>query len=318
MIASFRPDRYVNPYTDFGFKMLFGTEINKELLISFINSLLHGQEVIKDLTYLNTEHLGTSEVDRRAIFDVYCENENGEKILVEMQRGEQQFFKDRSLYYATFPIREQGQKGEWNYRLKAVYVIGILNFVFDDNHDDYYHHEVRLMDSRTKEVFYDKQTFIYLEMPKFNKTEDQLETLFDKWLYVLKNLSRLLERPAALQDRVFNRLFETAEIAKFTKKQIDDYEDSLKVYRDWKNTIDTAHLKGRTEGETIGIEKGEAIGLQKGEAIGLQKGEAIGIKKGETIGQKKIVLQMLNNGITKEQICQFTGLTVEEIESCIQ
>ena len=326
MIASFRPDRYVNPYTDFGFKMLFGTEINKELLISFINSLLHGQEVIKDLTYLNTEHLGTSEVDRRAIFDVYCENENGEKILVEMQRGEQQFFKDRSLYYATFPIREQGQKGEWNYRLKAVYVIGILNFVFDDNHDDYYHHEVRLMDSRTKEVFYDKLTFIYLEMPKFNKTEDQLETLFDKWLYVLKNLSRLLERPAALQDRVFNRLFETAEIAKFTKKQIDDYEDSLKVYRDWKNTIDTAHLKGRTEGETIGIEKGEAIGLQKGEAIGLQKGEAIGlqkgeaigIKKGETIGQKKIVLQMLNNGITKEQICQFTGLTVEEIESCIQ
>ena len=106
-------DRYVNPYTDFGFKKLFGTEMNKDLLISFINSLLSGKEVVKDLTYLNTEHLGTSEADRKAVFDVYCENENGEKILVEMQRGEQQFFKDRSLYYATFPIREQGQKGEW-------------------------------------------------------------------------------------------------------------------------------------------------------------------------------------------------------------
>ena len=101
-------DRYVNPYTDFGFKKLFGTEMNKDLLISFINSLLSGKEVVKDLTYLNTEHLGTSEADRKAVFDVYCENENGEKILVEMQRGEQQFFKDRSLYYATFPIREQG------------------------------------------------------------------------------------------------------------------------------------------------------------------------------------------------------------------
>ena len=124
-------DRYINPYTDFGFKMLFGTEMNKELLISFINSLLSGKEVIRDLTYLNTEHLGTSEADRRAVFDVYCENERGEKILIEMQRGEQQFFKDRSLYYATFPIREQGEKGEWDYRLKAVYVIGILNFKFD-------------------------------------------------------------------------------------------------------------------------------------------------------------------------------------------
>ena len=112
-MTNFQPDRYVNPYTDFGFKMLFGTEVNKDLLISFINSLLSGTEVIKDLTYLNTEHLGIREIDRRAIFDVYCENEKGEKILVEMQRGEQQFFKDRSLYYSTFPIREQGQKGDW-------------------------------------------------------------------------------------------------------------------------------------------------------------------------------------------------------------
>ena len=305
MTTVFRPDRYVNPYTDFGFKMLFGTEVNKELLISFVNSLLQGKEVIKDLTYLNTEHLGTSEIDRRAIFDVYCENEKGEKILVEMQRGEQQFFKDRSLYYATFPIREQGQKGEWNYKLKAVYVIGVLNFVFDDSHDDYYHHEVKLMDSRTKEVFYDKLTFVYLEMPKFNKTEDELVTLFDKWLFVLRNLSRLLERPSALQDRIFNRLFETAEISKFTQEQYVAYEDSLKAYRDWKNTIDTAHDKGKAEGRV----EGEAIGMQKGEAIGMQKGEAI--------AQKKMVQQMLKNGMTQEQISQFTGLSPDRLKELI-
>ena len=167
-------DKYVNPYTDFGFKKLFGTEINKDLLISFINSLLHGREVVKDLTYLNTEHLGICETDRKAVFDVYCENEKGEKILVEMQRGIQQYFKDRSLYYATFPIREQGQKGEWDYQLKAVYIIGILNFTFDKDNDNYFHHEVQLLDNKTKEVFYDKLTFIYLEMPKFNKTEDEL------------------------------------------------------------------------------------------------------------------------------------------------
>ena len=240
-------DRYVNPYTDFGFKKLFGTEINKDLLISFINSLLHGREVVKDLTYLNTEHLGTSEADRRAVFDVYCENEKGEKILVEMQRGIQQYFKDRSLYYATFPIREQGQKGEWDYRLKSVYIIGILNFTFDKDNDDYYHHEVQLLDNQTKEVFYDKLTFIYLEMPKFNKTEDELNGMFEKWLFVLRNLSCLMERPKALQERVFTKLFEAAEIAKFTKTEYDNYEESLKVYRDWKNMIVTEKKISREE-----------------------------------------------------------------------
>ena len=247
--------KYVNPYTDFGFKKLFGTEMNKDLLISFINSLLHGREVVKDLTYLNTEHLGTSEADRKAVFDVYCENENGEKILVEMQRGEQQFFKDRSLYYATFPIREQGQKGEWDYQLKAVYVIGILNFKFDKDDNTYYHHEVQLMDNRTKEVFYDKLTFIYLEMPKFNKEENELNGMFEKWLFVLRNLSRLMERPKALQERVFTKLFKTAEIAKFTKEEYDNYEESLKVYRDWKNTIDTAKKISREEGREEGREE---------------------------------------------------------------
>lgn len=249
-------DRYINPYTDFGFKMLFGTEMNKELLISFINSLLSGKEVIRDLTYLNTEHLGTSEADRRAVFDVYCENERGEKILIEMQRGEQQFFKDRSLYYATFPIHEQGEKGEWDYRLKAVYVIGILNFKFDSEDDNYFHHEVQLMDVCTKQVFYDKLTFIYLEMPKFNKSEDELVTMFDKWLFVLRNLSRLMARPAALQDRIFTRLFEAAEIAKFTKEQYEAYEESLKMYRDWQNTIVTAEQKGMAKGMAEGIAKG--------------------------------------------------------------
>ena len=298
MLQELRPDRYVNPYTDFGFKMLFGTELNKELLISFVNSLFNGKEVIKDLRYLNPEKLGNAERDRRAIFDVYCENEKGEIILIEMQRGEQQFFKDRSLYYSTFPIREYGQKGEWDYQLKAVYVIGVLNFIFDDTHDNYFHHEVKLMDTHSKEVFYDKLTFVYLEMPKFNKTEDQLETLFDKWLFVLRNLTRLFDRPAALQERVFNRLFETAEIAKFTQKQLAEYEDSLKVYRDWKNTIKTAKIKSQAEGRAVGLAEGRA--------------------EGETLGKKKLVQNMLNNGMTEQQISKCTLLTIEEIKQLMK
>ncbi len=288
-------DKYVNPYTDFGFKKLFGTEINKDLLISFINSLLHGREVVKDLTYLNTEHLGISETDRKAVFDVYCENEKGEKILVEMQRGIQQYFKDRSLYYATFPICEQGQKGEWDYQLKAVYIIGILNFTFDKDNDNYFHHEVQLLDNKTKEVFYDKLTFIYLEMPKFNKTEDELTNMFEKWLFVLRNLSRLMERPKALQERIFTKLFETAEIAKFTKLEYDSYEESLKAYRDWKNTIDTEKKISWEEGH----EKGREEGFEE--------------------GQEKKTIEMARNlkvrGIPINIIVECSGLTEEEINA---
>ena len=174
-------ERYVNPYTDFAFKLLFGTDLNKEILIGFLNALFDGKQVIEDVTYLNTEHLGSKETDRRAVFDVYCENEKGEKILIEMQRGEQQFFKDRSIYYATYPIREQAIKGEiWDYELKAVYVIGILNFALDDVSSSSFRHEVKLMDTTTHEVFFDKLTFVYLEMPKFHKTEQELDTLLDK------------------------------------------------------------------------------------------------------------------------------------------
>lgn len=283
-------DRYVNPYTDFGFKLLFGTDMNKELLISFLNSLLHGREVIKDVTYLNAEHLGTQEYDRRAVFDVYCENEQGEKFLVEMQKGEQQFFKDRSVFYSTFPIREQAKRGNWDYELKAVYTIGILNFVFDSEDDQYFHHEVKLMDVHTKEVFYDKLTFVYLEMPKFNKCEEELVTMFDKWLFVLQNLATLLERPAALQERVFNRLFEAAEIAKFTKRELYEYEDSLKNFRDMYSLITTAELKG------------------------LNRGLAEGRAEGEWTERKKNARNLKVLGIEPTIISQATGLSTKEIE----
>lgn len=241
---------YIDPRTDFGFKYLFGTPMHKDLLIGFLNALFHGTHTITDLTYLNSEQLGIRKEERRAIFDVYCETEKGEKLIVEMQNVFQQFFKERSVYYSTFPIREQAQRGDWNYRLEAVYTVGILNFMFDDdkNSKDYFHHEVKLMDVNTKKIFYDKLTFIYLELPKFTKTEHELVTLFDKWVFVLKNLSRLLERPAALQERVFNRLFEAASIARFTPKQLREYEDSVKAYRDVVNAVNTARMEGQEEG----------------------------------------------------------------------
>ena len=139
---------------------------------------------IKDLTYASTEQLGRTELDRKAIFDLYCIGENGERFIVEMQKAKQNYFKDRSIFYASFPVQEQAKKNEWDYKLEPVYSVGILDFIFDDHKTDKnLLHIVELKNQRC-EVFYDKLKFIYLELPKFKKKEEELKTRFDKWLYV--------------------------------------------------------------------------------------------------------------------------------------
>jgi predicted transposase/invertase (TIGR01784 family) len=242
-------ERYINPFTDFGFKKLFGTEFNKELLIDFLNQVLGERERINDLTYLNTENLGNAETDRKAIFDLFCENEIGEKFIIELQNVKQLYFKDRSIFYSTFPIQSQAPKGkEWDYYLKAVYTIGILNFSFpDESTQERYLREIKLIDKQTQEVFYDKLTFMYLEMPRFRKEENELDTHFDKWMYVLKNLNRLQEIPVKLQERIFEKLFNEAEIAKLNPEDMKAYEESLKTYRDNYSVIETAKKESKIE-----------------------------------------------------------------------
>ena len=242
--------------TDFGFKRIFGTDPNKELLVNFLNSLFDGEEVIKDVKYLNSENVGDVYTERKAIFDVYCENEKGEKFIVEMQNAYQTYFKDRSLFYSTFPIREQAPKGsDWNFCLKKVYVVALLNYRMSDEAFDSSDtiHTIALMDTKTNKVFNAKLMFKYVEVGRFDKTDDELISLSDKWMYVLKNLSRLDNRPSSLREKIFTKLFDAAAIARFTPTELREYEDSLKAYRDIKNSLDTAKEEGRAEGRAEGI-----------------------------------------------------------------
>ena len=297
MCHSALQERYVNFYTDFAFKKLFGTEANKDLLISFLNSLFDGTEVIKTLNYLNVEHLGHNAAERKAVFDVYCENEKGEKFLIEMQKAEQEYFKDRSIFYSTFPVQEQAPQGRWNFKLNKVYTIGILNFCIDEGNADYMRREVKLMDTHTKEVFYNKLTYIYLEMPKFRKTEQELVTDFDKWLYAIKNLATLMERPAALQDAIFQRFFEQAEIAKFNSNDLRSYRESQKDFWDMCAVTETAEKKGRAEGLAEGMEKGRA--------------------EGKAAGKAEIIKAMHANGMTAEAIAAVIGFDLAEVEEIL-
>jgi len=290
-------EKYINPFTDFGFKKLFGTEFNKPLLIDFLNEVI-GSETgrIKELHFLSTEKLAPCVHERKAIFDIYCENEQGEKFIVELQKAKQNYFKDRSVYYSTFPIQEQAQRGDWNFKLKAVYTIGILDFIFaeDKNDNEVFHHEVKMIDNRTGKIFFDKLTYIYLEMPKFNKSEEQLETHFEKWLYVLKNLDKLISRPKKLQERIFSQLFEQAEIAHYNKQEFQQYKESLKQYRDLKNVIDTAKEEAKEEGRI--------------------EGQKEGVSLGEYNKEKQMIINMHGSGIELSMISRVTGLTIDNIK----
>lgn len=244
--------KYINPFTDFGFKKIFGEEASKILLIDFLNALLLQTNKIVDLTFMNTEQLGQSDTDRKVIYDIYCENEVGEKFIVELQKAKQNYFKERTIYYSTFPIREQAEKGEWNYNLKSVYCIGILDFTFDDYEEspekNEVVHTIKLKNQKGN-IFYEKLTYIYIEMPNFKKAESELTSRLDKWLFFIKNLEDFQNMPTIFSDEIFTKAFEKAELAKFGAVDLDNYETSLKIYRDLKGVIDTAFDEGKIEGK---------------------------------------------------------------------
>lgn len=276
--------KYVNPFTDFGFKKIFGEEASKPLLIDFLNALLPENKRIAGLTFKNTEQLGQTNLDRKAIYDIYCEAKSGEKFIVELQKAKHNFFKDRTIYYSTFPIREQAEKGDWNYNLQAIFCVGILDFTFDDYETEPEKsevvHTIKLKNQHGK-IFYDKLTYLYLEMPNFRKQENELSSRLEQWLYFIKHLEDFQSIPAIFKDEVFSQAFEKAELAKFGKADIDAYEMNLKYYRDYKGTIDTAFDEGKLEG------------IQE--------------------GKLEIARKLKENGFSDEMVIQITGLSSSDL-----
>lgn len=288
--------RYINPLIDWGFKRLFGSEVNKDILIEFLKVIFPEYE-IEDITYIPAEQLGLMEEDRKAVFDVICRAKDGKDFLVEMQHATQEHFFERALYYTSFPIMKQGRKAhadevtgvkkEWNYELDGVYFLGILNFKYED--DDLIEHRYLLREATTGKTMTDKLKFVFIEVAKFNKKEDELDSDLDKWLYILKNLSMLLERPAALRDKIFKRIFDVAEIAGLNNIDRINYIKDMTTARDTFNQIEYAKKTSREEGREEGLVKGREE------------------------GRNSIVLKMLQNNLPVQIICDVTGLSMEDV-----
>ena len=287
-------ERYINPFTDYGFKKIFGDREDTSLLQSLINDILglEDENKIKTIIFKNGELLPDSPEDRKAIFDLYCTDEKGSEFIVELQKVYQEHFQSRALYYTTFPIQEQAIRGRWNFSLTPIYFIGLLNFEVDrfKNSPAFLHHG-KITNIQTKEIMYDNLNMIYVEIPKLKKNKEELNTHLEWWLYVLQNLSQLQDIPKSLQGDVIEKAFLKAEFINLPKGEQDKYHKNLKVYRDLINSIDTAHEQGRVEGkleEKIEIAKNllaqniaiDIIGISTG--LSVMEIESLKIKKGKS------------------------------------
>ncbi len=293
-MKEFLEAKYLNPLTDFGFKKLFFNELDKELLIDLLNEIICEENKITDLQFQPTLQLGDLEKDRKVIFDIFCTNEKGEYFIVEMQKAKEPYFRDRCLYYSTFPIQKQGLPGSWNYRLKAVYMVAILDFVLfneSEGDKDYFIERVQLLRERTKSLYSKKLNFIFVELPKFNKELQELTTNIDRWMFCLRNLSCLDNYPSEVQGRIFEKLFKTAEIKQLTEKDMEEYRKSILEYQDVRDAVDYAREEARKEGREEGV--------------------GVGKKEEKT----EITLKCLQEGLPVETISRITGLTEAQIRN---
>lgn len=334
--------QYAELLCDFMFKRLFGSEANKDVLIGFLNMLLEDSDIV-DVDFIPTEHLGETEDDRKSIFDISCRCSDGKTFIIEMQRGRQKHFRKRAIYYTTYPINEQGRDArekyvkdiaagkedarfDWDYDLKPVTVVAILNFRFSHEEtwpEDRCRSSYRLREDSNHEEMTDTLRFVFLELGRFNKRIWELDTIFDKWMYLLKHMHEMVEIPHEFSDSLFTRLFLLAKIGNFTPEELKQYKNSLENMGDFNNIIHTAveeaemrgHATGLAEGLERGREEGEAEGFVKGREEGREEGKAEGMQAGERNKAVAIARNLIEAGMSQEEVARMTGLTVEEVRN---
>lgn len=290
--------RFINPFTDIGFKRIFGQEFSKPLLIDFLNNLLSGEQVVTEVTFLDKERPSVFQDGRTIIYDIYCQTSSGDHIIVEMQNKLERNFKERTLFYAAEAIVRQGERGnKWQYNVNAVYLVSFINEHKDTFSEDF-RTDVMLLDKKHHQVFCDKLHFIYLQLPLFSSEVDDCNTDFDRWIYVLKHMETLTRLPWSAQNAVFKKLEEISELRALTREERLYYDAALREYRDHLYILEGEKEKGREEGRA--------------------EGRAEGLAEGEKKAAARIVCHMKKAGKSIDEMVTMTGFSVEEIKNLLK
>lgn len=277
--------KYINPFVDFGFKYLFGREESKPFLMDLLNVILSGDpgfSPIVKLDYLDKEMSRRDRNVRGVIYDIHCETSDGKRFNVEMQNQPQGYFFDRIIYYASKGIVDQGKRGKgWKYEFLPVYCVSFMNFIMD-GYEDRLRIDAALCDLKTGQLFSDKQRYIFIQTPLFDKKSDrECVTEFDQWMYNLINMPTMDTMAFIDQKKLFDQFDKMASYATLSEADRIAYDADLKAYRDLRGQLEYAEEKGRREGEA------------------------------------KMIREMARQGISLDMISQIAKMTVDKIKRII-
>ena len=289
--------KYVDILSDIGFKIVFGKEANKNIIIEFLNHVITDRSIV-DFEYMDKEKLGGYAKSKKNVYDLYCKTDDGSRIIVEVQKDQQKYFVDRSLYYLTHLVQDQLSRGDYEYTLCPIYFISILNFCLDElRQTDSVKSHFRLKECDLGLELTDKYNLIYIELPKFKKSLEEIHgDVLEGFYYCLKHMGKLEERPLCLQQKVFEQLFMAAKVAKMTQEEYSQYIRIMTTERDRRNQLSFA------------LEKANQQGMEQGIQRGIQKGIQQGIQQGMIAGKQELLIELIKSNINKMSIGQLADV----------
>ena len=297
--------KYADLLDDEVFKLVFGRESTKDVMIEFLNQVITDRKIV-DLEFIDKEMHPIERDAKGTVYDMFCKTDDGSRIIVEVQRRKQPFYPERALYYSTFQIQRQVESGAEYYDFLPVYVVSILNFRMDNTSENTNVKSVyRIYEETTHRLLTNRITFIFLELEKFQKTLEELDgDILEGMYFCFKNMTNLDERPDILKHSVFGKIFEVSELLNMDNVTRSKVLDKMTTERDLRNQM--RYFKETT------LAEGMAQGMAEGMAQGMAQGMAEGMAQGMAQGRAETVKQMLAAGISAETIANALGISVEE------
>ena len=287
--------RYADLLDDEVFKLVFGRESTKDVMIEFLNQVIPDRK-ITDLEFIDKEMHPVERDAKGSVYDMFCRTDDGSRIIVEVQRRKQPFYPERALYYSTFQIQRQVEAGAETYDFLPVYVVNILDFCMVGDLDDGKVKTVyRLYEENSHVLLTDRVTFIFIELPKFKKSINELDgNVLEGVYFCFKNMAALEERPKVLSHQIFTKIFEVSELYNMDEYTRDKVLHKMTTERDLRNQMAYACK--------VAVEEG------------LAEGRAEGLAEGRAEANLEAALKFRNLGVAVEIISEATGLSVEEIK----
>ena len=270
--------KYADLLNDYVFKLVFGQESSKDVMIEFLNQVIDDRNIV-DLEFMDKEMKSMDREKKDSVYDMFCKTDDDSRIVVEVQRRKQTSYVERTIYYSTFQVRNQVDAGSTDYAFCPVYVINILDFNIDENKGNpkvktVYH----LREDNTHALLTDKLTFIFLELNKFKKGIEDLDgDVLEGMYFCMKNMTRLDSRPQVLDHEVFKKMFAVSELLNMDEITRSNVIENMTTERDLRNQMDYAKKEGINQ----------------------------------------VIRQMIAKGMTAQQVADIVDMTAEEIEAII-